>query len=72
MWLIGRKWKYSDVWSGPVLIDRGLDLSREAVLKERKRRIKLTESLTPKQGFGVGKGIWKQIIPRLEAEGNWS
>ena len=25
MWLIGRKWKYSDVWSGPVLIDRGLD-----------------------------------------------
>ena len=49
MWLIGRKWKYSDVWSGPVLIDRGLDLSREAVLKERKRRIKLTESLTPKR-----------------------
>ena len=58
MWLIGRKWKYSDVWSGSVLIDRGLDLSREAVLKERKRRIKLTESLTPKQGFGVGEGIW--------------
>ena len=27
MWLIGREWKYSDVWSGPVLIDRGLDLS---------------------------------------------
>ena len=25
MWLIGREWKYSDVWSGPVLIDRGLD-----------------------------------------------
>ena len=62
MWLIGRKWKYSDVWSGSVLIDRGLDLSREAVLKERKRRIKLTESLTPKQGFGVGEGIWRQMF----------
>ena len=62
MWLIGRKWKYSDVWSGLVLIDRGLDLSREAVLKERKRRIKLTESLTPKQGFGVGEGIWRQMF----------
>jgi hypothetical protein len=23
--LIGREWKYSDVRSGPVLIDRGLD-----------------------------------------------
>lgn len=23
MWLIGREWKYSDVRSGPVLIDRG-------------------------------------------------
>ena len=34
MWLIGREWKYSDVRSGPVLIDRGLDLSREPVLKE--------------------------------------
>ena len=70
MWLIGRKWKYSDVWSGSVLIDRGLDLSREAVLKERKRRIKLTESLTPKQGFGVGKGIWKQIIPDGKPKGD--
>ena len=30
MWLIGREWKYSDVRSGPVLIDRGLDLSRES------------------------------------------
>ena len=38
-------------------------LSREAILKERKRRIKLTESLTPEQSFGVGKGIWNQIIP---------
>ena len=35
MWLIGREWKYSDVRSGPVLIDRGLDLSREPHLKER-------------------------------------
>ena len=34
MGLIGREWKYSDVRSGPVLIDRGLDLSREPVLKE--------------------------------------
>ena len=34
MWLIGREWKYSDVRSGPVLIDRGLDLSREPHLKE--------------------------------------
>ena len=34
MWLIGREWKCSDVRSGPVLIDRGLDLSREPVLKE--------------------------------------
>ena len=34
MWLIGREWKYSDVRSGPVLIDRGLDLSREPCLKE--------------------------------------
>ena len=32
--MIGREWKYSDVRSGPVLIDRGLDLSREPVLKE--------------------------------------
>ena len=36
MWLIGREWKYSDVRSGPVLIDRGLDLSREPCLKEPK------------------------------------
>ena len=30
--MIGREWKYSDVWSGPVLIDRGLDLSKYARL----------------------------------------
>ena len=48
MWLIGWEWKYSDVRSGPVLIDRGLDLSREPVLKEpKRRRTKLSESLTP-------------------------
>ena len=35
-----------------------LFLSREAVLKERTRRIKQTESLTPKLDFGVGGGIW--------------
>ena len=33
--MIGREWKYSDVWSGPVLIDRGLDLTSEPHLKER-------------------------------------
>ena len=45
------------------LRSREAGLSREAILKERKRRIKLTESLTPEQGFGVGEGIWNQIIP---------
>ncbi len=37
-------------------------LSREAVLKERKRRIKQTESLTPKLDFGVGGGVSKQLF----------
>ena len=46
-----------------VCLSREAGLSREAILKERKRRIKLTESLTPEHSFGVGKGIWNQIIP---------
>ena len=45
-----------------VCLSREAGLSREAILKERKRRIKLTESLTPEQSFGVGERIWNQII----------
>ena len=46
------------MWSGPVLIDRGLDLSREAVLKERRRRAKLTESLTLNAQEHECKKVW--------------
>ena len=45
-----------------VCLSREAGLSREAILKERKRRIKLTESLTPKLDFGVGGGVSKQLF----------
>ena len=29
MWLIGQEWKCSNVWSGLILIGRGLDLNED-------------------------------------------
>jgi hypothetical protein len=34
--LIGREWKCGDAWSGPVLIDRGLDFKSQG--KKGKKR----------------------------------
>ena len=49
MWLIGQEWKYSNVWSGLILIGRGLDL-KQMVLGKLGKKASVQSSLFSFEG----------------------